>query len=77
MNPPLVHAVKTGSILDGKVQVGDLLMAVDDQNVSDWSAVQVIKFIAARSNRRRTLVFWHQNPRKRTESSIMLKGDGV
>jgi PDZ domain-containing secreted protein len=72
MNPPLVHAVKTGSILDGKVQVGDLLMAVDDQNVTEVS-----KFIAARSNRRRTLVFWHQNPRKRTEASIMLKGDGV
>jgi hypothetical protein len=75
--PPLVHAVKTGSILDGKVQVGDLLMAVDDQNVTDWSAVQVSKFIAARSDRRRTLVFWRQNPRKRTESSIMLEGDAV
>jgi hypothetical protein len=75
--PPLVHAVKTGCVLDGKVELGDVLMAVNDQNVMDWSAVQVSKYIAGRSDRRRTLVLWRQNPRKRTESSIMLKGDGV
>jgi hypothetical protein len=75
--PHLVHAVKTGSVIDDKVHLGDLLMAVNDQNVMDWSAVQISKFIAARSVRRRTLVCWRQHSRKRTKSSMMLEGDGV
>jgi Protocadherin len=70
-SPPLVHAIKPGSVLDGKVQVGDLLITVDDRNVTDWSAVQVSKLISARSDQQRTLVFLRPT-RQRAESSVYL-----
>lgn len=75
-SPPLVHAIKTGSVLDGKVQVGDLLISVDHQNVTDWSAIQVSKLISARSDQQRTLVFGRHN-RRRTGSSVFLEDGSV
>lgn len=56
---PVVHAVKDSSVISDKVQVGDLLIAVDDQDVRSMSAIQVSKLISKKSGqavRKLTLV---------------------
>lgn len=73
---PLVHAVKPGSVLDGKVQVGDFLIQVNHQDVTEWTAVKVSKYISALSGRARLLVF-HRTTRQRTESSVFLEDGSV
>jgi hypothetical protein len=55
--PPMVHTVKPESILCSTVQAGDLLLSVDDDNVTHMSAVQVSKLISIKSDQHRTLVF--------------------
>jgi hypothetical protein len=61
----LVHAIcNAGIVLDGKVQLGDCLMAADDLTVTDW-----------RVHGGRTLGFWRQY-RQHTEPSILPKDNG-
>ena len=54
---PIVHAIKESSVLNGRLQVGDLLVSVDEVDCRGMSAVQVSRLISTRSrNPTRTLV---------------------
>lgn len=46
---PVVHAVKESSVVFDKVQVGDKLVAVDDEDVRTMTAVKVSKLISRKS----------------------------
>lgn len=46
---PIVHAVKDSSPIATKIQVGDRLVAVDDQDVRKMTAIQVSKLISKKS----------------------------
>lgn len=46
---PIVHAVKDSSPIATKIQVGDRLVAVDDQDVRTMTAIQVSKLISKKS----------------------------
>jgi len=47
--PPTVFAVKNTSPLFGKVEVGDFLIQVDDEDVSTYSAVKVSRLIGVKA----------------------------
>jgi len=47
---PVVHAVKETSPIASKVQVGDKLVAVDDEDVRAMTAIKVSKLISRKSN---------------------------
>lgn len=47
--PPTVFAVKNTSPLHGKIEVGDFLIQVDDEDVSTFSAVKVSKLIGRKA----------------------------
>jgi len=47
---PVVHAVKDTSPIAEKVQVGDKLVAVDDEDVRAMTAIKVSKLISRKSN---------------------------
>ena len=53
--PPIVHAVKGSSPLVNEIQVGDILVAVDDEDVRRWSAIEVSKLISRKSVKSRKL----------------------
>lgn len=46
---PIVHAVKDSSPLADKIQVGDKLIAVDEEDVTSLTAIQVSKLLARKS----------------------------
>jgi len=46
---PVVHAVKDSSVVVDKVQVGDKLVAVDDEDVRTLTAIKVSKLISRKS----------------------------
>ena len=52
---PIVHSIKNDSPLVGKVFTGDFIIAVDDEDVSDWSAHYVTKLVARKSGSVRKL----------------------
>ena len=54
---PMVYAVKPESVLAGDVQVGDLLLSVDQEDVTVMSAIQVSKLISLKNDKERELVF--------------------
>jgi C-terminal processing protease CtpA/Prc len=43
--PPVVHAVKDSSPISNEIRVGDRLVAVDDEDVRTWSAIEVSKLL--------------------------------
>eukprot|EP00522_Entomoneis_paludosa_P008786 CAMPEP_0172446684 /NCGR_PEP_ID=MMETSP1065-20121228/6229_1 /TAXON_ID=265537 /ORGANISM="Amphiprora paludosa, Strain CCMP125" /LENGTH=783 /DNA_ID=CAMNT_0013197873 /DNA_START=22 /DNA_END=2373 /DNA_ORIENTATION=+ len=47
---PVIHAVKDTSVLHGKVHVGDRLLAVDDEDVSTMSAVNISRLISKKAH---------------------------
>lgn len=47
---PMIHAVKDSSPVVGKLQVGDRVIAVDDEDVYDLSAIMVSKIISRKSS---------------------------
>ena len=47
---PVVHAIKETSVLHGRVNIGDLLISMDEVDCRNVSAVQVSRLISARSN---------------------------
>jgi len=54
---PIVHAIKETSVLHGEVQVGDLLVSVDEVDCRGMSAMQVSRLISSRmTNPERSLV---------------------
>jgi C-terminal processing protease CtpA/Prc len=46
---PVVHAVKDTSVIAEKIQVGDKLVAVDDEDVRSMTAIKVSKLISRKS----------------------------
>lgn len=46
---PVVHAVKDSSVIFDKLQVGDKLVAVDDEDVRSMTAIKVSKVISRKS----------------------------
>lgn len=54
---PMVHALKSESILADRVKVGDRLVSVDKEDVTTMTALQVSKLISLRSDKKRILVF--------------------
>jgi hypothetical protein len=54
---PVVHAIKTESILSTTVRVGDKLVSVDGEDVTAMTAVQVSKLISLKSDQQRVLAF--------------------
>ena len=46
---PVVHAVKDSSVIADKLQVGDKLVAVDDEDVRSMTAIKVSKLISRKS----------------------------
>ena len=56
---PVVHAVKDTSVIADQIQVGDKLIAVDDDDVRSMTAIKVSKLISKKSanpSRRLTIV---------------------
>ena len=47
--PPVVHAVKESSSVARMVRVGDTLVAVDDEDVRNMTAIDVSKLISRKS----------------------------
>jgi hypothetical protein len=60
---PIVHAIKEWSILENTVKMGDKLIFVDDEDVTEMTAVEISKLISLRSDRPRSLVFHRVLPR--------------
>lgn len=54
---PVVHAIKTESILYNQVKVGDQLVSVNGIDVSNMTALQVSKLISLKADQHRLLVF--------------------
>lgn len=46
---PVVHAVKDSSVIADKIQVGDKLIAVDEDDVRQMTAIKVSKLISKKS----------------------------
>jgi len=58
---PIVHSIKADSPLVGKVFTGDYIIAVDDEDTSDWSAHYVTKLVARKSGSVRKLTLMSNN----------------
>ena len=48
--PPVVHAVKDTSVIADQIQVGDRLLAVDDEDVRTMIPIRVSKLISEKTN---------------------------
>ena len=46
---PIIHAVKDSSVIADKIQVDDKLVAVDDEDVRQMTAITVSKLISHKS----------------------------
>ena len=46
---PIVHSVKDESVLEGLVFAGDLIVGLDDEDTSSWSAHHLTKLVASKS----------------------------
>lgn len=46
---PIIHAIKDSSVIADKLQVGDKLVAVDDEDVRAMTAIKVSKLISRKS----------------------------
>jgi len=58
---PVVHSIKADSPLVGKVFTGDYIVAVDDEDTSNWSAHYVTKLVARKSGSVRKLTLLSNN----------------
>ncbi|KAL7581629.1 hypothetical protein ACA910_022181 [Epithemia clementina (nom. ined.)] len=54
---PVVHAIKPESVLSSKVMVGDRLTAVDGDDVTAMTAVQVSQLISLKADQKRVMTF--------------------
>ena len=52
IGPPIVYSIKDSSCIADKIQVGDKLFAVDDEDVRDMTAIKAAKAVipAPRAN---------------------------
>ncbi len=53
--PPVIHNLKETSPIADKIQVGDRLVAVDDEDVRSLNSIKVSKLISRKSNESRKL----------------------
>lgn len=56
---PAVHSVKQGSSLEGHIFPGDLIISVDNIDTRSYTAEQVMKMMASRSNQERKITVLH------------------
>jgi len=56
---PSIHTVKTGSVLQGKLYPGDLLVAVDDCDTRTCTAEEVMEMMGQKSNFERKITVIH------------------
>ena len=56
---PAVHTVKPGSSLEGHIFPGDLIISVDNVDTRSYSAEQVMKMMASKSNQERKITVLH------------------
>jgi hypothetical protein len=61
INGPIVHSLKGDSPLLGKVFIGDVIVAVDDEDTSGWSAHHLTKLVARKSGSVRKLTLLSNN----------------
>ena len=54
---PVIRAIKPSSVLYPQVQVGDRLISVDHENVTNMSAIQVSNLITQKQDQHRVFVF--------------------
>ena len=47
---PVVHAIKDSSVIGNELQVGDQLIAVDDEDAQAMTAINVSKLMSMKSN---------------------------
>ncbi|GKY99756.1 hypothetical protein MPSEU_000929500 [Mayamaea pseudoterrestris] len=59
---PIVHAIKSESILYDQVKVGDRLLSVNGIDVSSMTALQVSKLISLKADQHRVLNFHRSGP---------------
>lgn len=68
---PIVHAIKDTSVLADRVQVGDRLISVDDEDTTGMTAMQVSKLISLKAEKpSRVLVFSRTRNRTATEDVL-------
>jgi len=60
---PQVHTIKPDSVMANRVRVGDEVVSVDGNDVTTWSAMQIGKLIASKTNQQRSLVFFRGQQR--------------
>eukprot|EP00546_Thalassionema_frauenfeldii_P017544 CAMPEP_0178896896 /NCGR_PEP_ID=MMETSP0786-20121207/1440_1 /TAXON_ID=186022 /ORGANISM="Thalassionema frauenfeldii, Strain CCMP 1798" /LENGTH=326 /DNA_ID=CAMNT_0020567375 /DNA_START=22 /DNA_END=1003 /DNA_ORIENTATION=- len=67
---PVVHAIKNSSVLANEIMVGDRLISVDDEDTTEYTAVQVSKLISQKEKQeKRILTFLRTKaPSNRTTS---------
>ncbi len=56
---PAIHSVKEGSILEGHIFPGDLIVAVDDTDTRAWCAEDVMAMMSQSSSKERKLTVLH------------------
>jgi hypothetical protein len=56
---PAIHSVKPGSVLEGKVFSGDLIVAINDTDTRSYDAEGVMELMARRSAQERKLTVLH------------------
>jgi hypothetical protein len=56
---PAVHTVKNGSSLEGHIFPGDLIISVDNVDTRSFTAEQVMKMMASKSDRERKITVLH------------------
>jgi hypothetical protein len=56
---PAVHTVKDGSSLEGHIFPGDLIISVDNVDTRSFTAEQVMKMMASKSDRERKITVLH------------------
>jgi hypothetical protein len=67
---PAVHEVKSGSCLEGRIYPGDLIIAVDDVDTRAYTAAQLMKMMAERSQSERKITVLHFEETSTTPSSL-------
>lgn len=58
---PVIKAIKPTSVLYPQVQVGDRLISVDQQNVTNMSSLEVSRLITQKQHQKRVFVFCRLN----------------
>ena len=55
--PTYIENVKPGSQLEGKVQIGDLIVSIDGVNVTTMPACEIVKLMSSKPDGAETIVF--------------------